>query len=95
MEKTHGKAIKKPIEINWFLWQGDIESLSKWHNSFENKYPEGDSIFIYDMSDKTLRVNTLEGSSYAVPEGYYILRGIEGEYYPCESKIFQKSYNIL
>jgi len=40
-----------------------------------------------------LQVNTLEGTSYEVPNGYIIIRGIEGEYYPCEAKIFDKTHN--
>lgn len=88
-----GKAIKKPIEIDWFEWNGDIKALEEWHVSF-GTIIEGAIDFIFDVTDKTLKVNTLEGHSYDVPLGYIIIKGVEGEYYPCDPKIFNKTYII-
>ena len=36
----------------------------------------------------------LEGTSYDLPDGYIIVRGVEGEFYPCEPNIFEKTYDI-
>lgn len=43
-------------------------------------------------------VETLEGNfevdeSYAA-KGYYIIRGVEGEVYPCQKRIFHDTYEI-
>lgn len=38
-----------------------------------------------------MRIPTLEGVMIA-REGDYIIRGIEGELYPCKPDIFEKTY---
>ena len=38
-------------------------------------------------------VQTLEGCMYATYSGY-IIRGIDGEYYPCKPGIFEKTYEL-
>lgn len=83
-----GKAKKKPVEIDWFLWEGQIDPLKDWINSLGENPEE----IIEVINNTTIRVKTLEGTSYSVPFGYTIIRGVEGEYYPCESKIFKKTY---
>lgn len=85
-----GKATKKPAEINWFEWKKDrgAELMNWCHNNGERFWDnfELDNEFV-------LKVKTLEGTSYDVPEGYIIIRGVKGEYYPCEPKIFNETYN--
>ena len=92
----YGTATKKPVLIDWFLWEGDDFYLEEWVKSFDQKYLD---YFVSTTNSETnilnLFVKTLEGSSYNVPEGYMIIRGVEGEYYPCEPKIFEKTYNIM
>jgi hypothetical protein len=89
---TNGTAIKKPIPIHWFeldkMSVSCIRELGDWVRSF------GDTKNPFIIEGNTLKVKTLEGSSYDVPEGYIIIRGIKGEYYPCEPNIFQESYDI-
>jgi hypothetical protein len=93
---NYGTATKKPVLIDWFKWEGDDFYLDEWVKSFNQKYLNH---FISITDKETGRLNlfvrTLEGSSYNVPEGYIIIRGVEGEYYPCEPKIFEKTYNIM
>jgi hypothetical protein len=89
----YGKAIKKPVEIDWFQWRGlplCPGDLMKWVSSFGDNFNDH---FIYDEKENKLRVRTLEGTSYDVPEDYVIIRGIQGEYYPCDNKIFSDSYD--
>ena len=40
------------------------------------------------------RVETLEGNILG-KSGDYLMKGIEGEYYPCKKEIFEKTYNFL
>lgn len=40
-----------------------------------------------------LVIHTLEGDMAAAP-GDWIIKGIEGEYYPCKPDIFEKSYDL-
>lgn len=94
----NGKATKKPFEINWFKYKDEnLEELDDWVESFNDSLRLNFEINKVNMDgsiDTFLKVKTLEGTSYTVPNGYYIIRGVEGEYYLCEPKIFEKTYNI-
>jgi hypothetical protein len=39
-------------------------------------------------------IATLEGVMLATP-GYYIIKGVEGEFYPCKSEIFHKTHKLV
>ena len=88
---SFGKAVKKPIPIDWFRWDiKDSQSLYDWVASFgddmdKNCHWDGEALY----------VKTREGTSYGVPDGYIIIRGIKGEYYPCEPQIFKDSYDTV
>lgn len=41
-----------------------------------------------------IAIDTLEGTMYANP-GYRVIRGVKGEFYPCEAEIFAISYQPL
>ena len=45
----------------------------------------------YAGAAPTLRIDTLEGTMTA-QLGDYIIRGINGEFYPCKPDIFEKTY---
>ena len=89
---NYGKATKKPVEINWYKWDGELDALEDWFKSMDSLRMDFSDAFEFD--ENGLRVKTLEGTSYDVPRDYIIIRGVEGEYYPCEPNIFEKTYNI-
>lgn len=41
--------------------------------------------------DKGLEINTLEGELRA-PIGWWIIKGVKGEFYPCDPEIFEETY---
>ena len=41
--------------------------------------------------DKGYNIKTIEGTMHASP-GDWIIRGINGEFYPCKPDIFEKTY---
>jgi hypothetical protein len=43
--------------------------------------------------EEYLAVGTLEGITYASP-GHWIIRGTEGELYPCKPSVFERKYEI-
>lgn len=45
-------------------------------------------------SDRYVIIHTLEGDMKALP-GDFIIRGLEGEYYPCKSSIFHAKYEPI
>lgn len=42
----------------------------------------------------TVHINTLEGTMVAQP-GDWIIKGINGELYPCKPDIFEKTYDLV
>ena len=87
---TQGTAVKKPVQINWFQWTGDIDELEEWHSLVSAKSFEDDFL----LDDKGLRVKTLEGHSYEVPNNYIIIQGTANEFYPHEYQLFKTNYDI-
>ena len=75
--------VKKPVKVQAVQWTG-------------NNYKEIDDFvghisFPYSFDRDTLIIETLEGNHYA-RKGDWIIRGINGEFYPCKPDIFEKTY---
>lgn len=80
-------VVKRPIVVQALQWTGaNIEEVKQF---------AGDKIdFIYPTMDDSVvfaTVHTLEGDMTAFV-GSYIIRGIDGEFYPCKEEIFNKTY---
>ena len=73
------KYRKKPVVVEAIQWTGD--------NTFEIMKWVGYKAYFWD----TLYIKTLEGDHRA-SVGDYIIKGIEGEFYPCKLDIFEKTY---
>lgn len=74
------KYIKKPVSIEAFIWTGENkEAIETFLNGFG--YVKGDYV----------EIGTLEGLMVA-SIGDYIIKGVEGEFYPCKPDIFKKTY---
>lgn len=74
------KYIKNPIPIDALQWDGDNE---KEVLDFVGESAE--------IRGGSLYIKTLEGDMLA-PIGSYIIKGINGEFYPCREDIFKKTY---
>lgn len=74
------KYRKKPVIIEAIQWNGENKSEIL---SFANK-----SAYI---TAGGLTINTLEGNMKA-SVGDYIIKGVNGEFYPCKPDIFEKTY---
>ena len=77
------KYRKKPVVIEAVQWDGDNE-LEVMEFTGNKSYP------VEPYSD-TLIVCTLEGEVTA-KKGCFIIRGVNGEFYPCQEDIFKKTY---
>lgn len=82
------KATKKPVTIECMKWDGtnfnDVQNFC------------GDVAFFKDNAEtgcSELFIKTLEGDHHA-SAGDYIIRGVNGELYPCKPDIFEKTYEI-
>lgn len=86
---------KKPVIIQAVQWTGNNlkeiiafiglhESAQKW------TWQEYEDV----VKNDGLKIFTLEGKMNA-EVGDYIIKGIQGEPYPCKPDIFEKSYEVI
>jgi len=79
---------KRPIEIKAIQWDGTAETtdaIMAWNSKI------GLRTSTVHLFPAHLVIPTLEGEMIA-NVGDYIIRGIQGEFYPCKSDIFDASY---
>ena len=83
------KYRKKPIIIDAIRFGGSSTAVGQVKHWMETgEYIE----YHYSTSDfRSMEIETLEGTMIASP-GDYIIKGINGEFYPCKPDIFEKTY---
>lgn len=80
---------KKPVEITAVLYDGSEESIEALNSKgFRN----GTERSLFMRNDKSIEIETLEGVMKA-SIGDYIIKGVNGELYPCKPDIFKKTYD--
>ena len=92
------KYRKKPVvveavQLTWGTWSEvcDFITLPWGEDGVHGVYTE-DGVRTDDGHDKIgLNIPTLEGNMLAV-ENDYIIKGVNGEFYPCKPDIFEKTY---
>lgn len=95
---TIDKYRKKPVEIQAVKWTGDnLLEITKFIAGAEaDCVKETDCAEWRDycerVRDRGLCIDTLEGTMHA-SVGDYIIKGIDGEFYPCKPDIFHRSYD--
>jgi hypothetical protein len=92
----NGQAVKKPVKINFYEWDGNEGSLLLWVDQVGDEKDQ--SLFYFedphgDQKTCCCMIKTLEGDHLCCP-GDIIIQGINGEYYPCKKEIFDKTYEI-
>ena len=80
---------KKPVVITAVLWDGKTETLEVLNKEFGID-PLTVSVGKKGEEDK-IKIETLEGTMLA-DVGDYIIKGVNGEFYPCKPDIFEKTY---
>lgn len=77
------KYRKKPIVVEAIQYTGDnLLEIMKFCG-------EGKTLFDY-----CLYIATLEGNM-RVNIGDYVIKGVRGEFYPCEKSIFEETYEVV
>lgn len=88
-------ARKKPVEIECIKFTGD--------NISELKNFVGDVLVVSflqiddpwsEHSDPDFSIRTLEGDM-KISKGDFIIKGVNGEFYPCKPEIFEKTYEVV
>lgn len=94
---------QKPVEIEAMLFEGNDASardIEAWTSQSETpatytlrSYRMADGSWLQD-SEPSLSIATLEGLMKVCP-GDYVIRGVQGEHYPCKPEIFAASYDLV
>jgi len=78
------KYRKKPIVIDAIQWHGNKSDLLRFSCELGH-------LPMYVDFNKDLIIHTLEGDMKA-NVGDWIIKGVNGEFYPCKPDIFEKTY---
>lgn len=82
------KYRKKPVVIEAMeIRKGGLIEVRDWVNG--NNRGQGPATV--PLIDDCLIIKTLEGDMKGAL-GWWVIRGVEGEFYPCEPAIFAKTY---
>lgn len=91
-----GRYIKLPVEIEAIQWvETNIEEIKKFVgndliiDTYTGAWEAGVGPII-----RTLKIKTLEGEMN-ISKNDYIIRGVNGEFYPCKPDIFIKTYKEI
>ena len=86
------KARKKPVVIEaWEFTEKALDSNDSWVRLYRNELHltsqyAGEVLYI--------EIDTLEGTMIA-DLGDFIIKGVQGEFYPCKPDIFEKTYEVI
>jgi|SRR5690606_15774802 len=94
-----GKFRKKPVVIEAFRYDGDLKlATGEWcvPDWAIDAFKKEELFYGTSVDDKNsppveLFVDTLEGRMH-ISVGDYVIRGVNGELYPCKPDIFIKTY---
>lgn len=78
---------KKPVVIEAIQWDGNLSTVEKLMEGSTCESVE------QDLCDPALVIVTLEGKMRA-EVGDWIIRGVNGELYPCKPDIFTQTYEV-
>lgn len=97
-----GRYTKKPVTIEAMQWDGTTEGATR---IIEWVLANGGTAHYHEpevMTDETgtetgvrpehIAVDTMEGTMRAGVR-WWVIRGIKGEFYPCDAAVFQDSYD--
>jgi len=84
------KVRKKPIVVEAVQWTGTIESLKEIKKLGENT----NQIRYSEYLDVLIFYYILGIGSVEVKISDWIIKGVNGELYPCKPDIFEKTYEI-
>lgn len=84
------KYRKKPVVIEAELWDGTAEGATPIIDWILSE-GERSARFRNGEDEVCIAIDTLEGTMKAAP-GDYIIKGVQGEFYPCKPDIFATTY---
>lgn len=84
---------KRPVTIEAMQWDGEL-STAKDIIDWVDSHTSEPMIGWTNETPQRLEVRTLEGDM-RVNVGDWVIKGVNGEFYPCKPDIFEKTYEIV
>lgn len=82
---------KKPVEVEAMQFSGENGlAIVSWATRFSIADPDPISIGL----DGYLYIETLEGRMRVSPLDW-VIKGVQGEFYPCKPDIFEATYDVV
>ncbi len=82
------KFVKKPVVIEAIQYDG--ANITEVENFVGGKLPT----VMNSNKDTQLVVSTLEGDM-KISKKDYVIKGVNGEFYPCKPDVFEKTYDVV
>jgi len=83
---------KRPVEIQAIRWVGDdIQAVMDFVGDGGTRVLKGTG----DDPDMLQVLVKLERSWVNVPRGHWLIRGLRGEFYPCDHEVFTATYDAV
>ncbi len=84
---------RNPALIEAARWEGgDTEWLDQWLGQNWTRADARDVEWLHEDGEELVVWNSIEKAWTPVPVGHWIIRGIAGEYYPCDPQVFSILY---
>jgi hypothetical protein len=81
------------MEIYWWVEKNTLGSFEPM-DVIEGRKPYPASGVSIDPRDGRMIISTLEGLHWVNP-GDWVIRGVQGEFYPCKASIFAQTYDAV
>jgi hypothetical protein len=95
------KYRKKPIVIEAWRWMfsEDQDEPPVWLSDATHEWPKAGCIAFWpdgtsERPEPHMAIKTLEGEMVA-SQGDWIIKGVQGELYPCKPEIFEATYELV
>jgi len=90
-------VVIEAIQLSWSNWD-DVCNFVTGEAFGRGVYLNPDTLEALPMEESSnvmgLIIKTLEGEMLA-RQGDYIIKGVNGEFYPCKPDIFEKTYDAV
>lgn len=89
------KYRKKPVVIEAIQWTENTSEIKEFCG-YKCSYSVEDAVWQIGkgIPHEELIIHTLEGDMKA-SRNDYIIKGVNGEFYPCKPDIFKKTYEVM
>lgn len=93
--ETTRKYRKRPVVIEAFQWKGETVELDLILGLNWGRADAKDVGWDHEDAEELVIWNSAERIWLPVPLNHWIIRGVQGEFYPCKPDIFEATYEQI